>query len=128
MTENISVLLIDDDVELLVVLAKQAPQGWTVKGANSLKEAVEVLKKESFDCVACDLNMPGGSGRLFAKVLKSYGLPIPPTFLMTGDLRGMNVAQNEDGFMGLLEKPFSTKEFFHVVREVIAIKKLPKTA
>jgi len=58
-----SVLIVDDDVEMLGVLhAFLEENGFAVSGALSARQALEFLRSESFDLLIADLNMPGMDG------------------------------------------------------------------
>lgn len=61
-----SVLLIDDEPLVAKLLATALGKRWAVTVASSGPEALEVLARQTFDAVICDLMMPGMSGMALA--------------------------------------------------------------
>ena len=62
-----NILILDDDEktrELLGRLLKK--KGYTILEASSAEEARELLKKQPFELMLCDINLPGESGLDFA--------------------------------------------------------------
>ena len=74
-----NVLVVDDEAGMRLMLATFLQQeGYKVKTATSVSEALALLEKYSFDMVVTDLSMPGGSGLdLLSGVKESHpGLPV----------------------------------------------------
>jgi PAS domain S-box-containing protein len=75
----IRILHVDDDTGFL----KTAKQCLEVQGhfrmdtASSVDEAMEKMKKEKYDVVVCDYQMPGKDGLQFLKELRQKGNSIP---------------------------------------------------
>lgn len=81
----IRVLHVDDEPSLLKI-AKQCLKmrgPFQVDSASSVEEALEKLKKKSYDAVVSDYPMPGKDGLEFLKELKQNG-NIVPFMLFTG--------------------------------------------
>jgi PAS domain S-box-containing protein len=75
----IRVLHVDDESSLLKVakqcLEMQGP--FQVDTASCVEEALEKMKKETYDAVVCDFQMPGRDGLEFLKELREKGNAVP---------------------------------------------------
>ena len=64
-------LLVDDDVELLTVLARQLTgKGITVRTAGSVREALDALHEVRPDILVLDLGLPDGDGQKVIEALR----------------------------------------------------------
>lgn len=80
----IRVLIVDDEVQLVEAFKKQlASEGMHTIGASSAKEALSILKKESFDIGVLDLKLPDIDGvELLLKIKQSE--PAMEIVMLTG--------------------------------------------
>ncbi|MEC8066531.1 MAG: response regulator [Pseudomonadota bacterium] len=79
------VLLVDDDPVILTLMkSKMLQVGFEVALAKDGQEALNILSKESFDCVVLDQNMPHKTGLEVAQVLQGERKAGVPIFLLTG--------------------------------------------
>lgn len=70
---NPAILIIDDEVKLRGLLARiLALEGYIVKEATTLKTAKEMLAKEPFAVLICDVKLPDGNGVEFTSWLKKH--------------------------------------------------------
>lgn len=75
---NIKVLWVDDEIDLLkphILFLEQ--RNYSISTARSGTEALEEIKKENFDIVFLDENMPGLSGLETLSEIKEYQASIP---------------------------------------------------
>ncbi|MBF0345421.1 MAG: response regulator [Nitrospirae bacterium] len=81
--KNAKVLVIDDDAILLdsVVLILQE-EGYEVTASSSGRDALEILRHDSFDAIISDVKMPGMSGIELLGEINSAGIQTP-ILLMT---------------------------------------------
>jgi CheY-like chemotaxis protein/HPt (histidine-containing phosphotransfer) domain-containing protein len=116
---KLSVLVIDDDMlmrELLAALFEAEEQPCTT--AETQREAVNILSgRDKPDVVLTDLHLPGTDiSQLIASV---RDLLVPGALLL-----GMSGSEPETGVRNLLDgfllKPFSTEEFYEVVKQATA--------
>ncbi len=78
--------------------------------ARSAKEAISIMKKESFEMVITDMQMPDVNGTQLATHIKKYYCNLPIILLSSlGDNRNKN---NEHLFCSVLAKPIKQKELY----------------
>jgi len=78
------ILLIEDDPrQTLAITNLVAGQDVEVMAAKTGKEAVERLKKNTFDCIILDLSLPDVSGFDFLAELNSLDVSLPPIVIYT---------------------------------------------
>lgn len=117
-----SLLLIDDDAELLRALSDFLKrQGFHVECVRSAEEAADRLSRRPPDLIILDLNLPEMSGFEFCKQIKS-----DPKFQAIPILILSGRAGEPDKVMGLdlgaedyLVKPFGTRELLARIRALL---------
>ena len=71
MTKPASILVVDDDPEIVTMLSTRlTKRGYTVTTASDGNRAIEMAKREQPDVVLLDVMMPGKSGWEVARALK----------------------------------------------------------
>jgi CheY-like chemotaxis protein len=115
------VLVVDDDLRVAEAMAA-ALRGHAVQIAGSAVEALEQLEAASFDCVLCDVMMPGASGLEFLEAVASRwpGLERRVVFVTGGALSEETddaLARTENR---VLEKPVGVSTLRSVVASTIA--------
>ena len=116
-TDNIRILLVDDESELVEYLSKRLLKaGFTVRAASSGEEAVAVAADEEFDVAIVDLKMPGIDGVETQRLLKEAG-PFLQTVVLTGfgSLDTALESGKQDAFL-YLEKPVDHEELVAAIR------------
>jgi two-component system chemotaxis response regulator CheY len=113
------ILIVDDNNLILEVLEQQIehfyPEFRVVPAQNGFV-ALDRLKKESFDLVVTDYNMPGMTGIDLAATIRQLS-PQTLVVLMSADLnkaQAQSKAQNLE-LDGYLEKPIVWKDFWMLV-------------
>ena len=99
MTKKAKILVVDDDSSLKDTLSKVLQkEGYETGTASSAEEALELLKKESFDLTITDLYMPYLKGIELMEEIKKI-VPIP-VIIMTafGDWGTYNDAMKKGAF------------------------------
>ena len=109
MNENKSrLLLIDDDPILLRSLSRQlVDHGFEIETTSGAAEARAMLKRQKFQAVICDHNMPGLTGLEFLEEIRSAH-PQMATFMLSGQVAGLQVAEDwarEIGVTEIFSKP-----------------------
>ncbi len=77
------ILLIDDEEKLRSLLSRIISlEGFTVTQSGDLKSALNILQKEAFDVLLCDVKLPDGNGVDFVKEVKEK-YPLVEVILLT---------------------------------------------
>ena len=111
-------LVVEDDGDVRdVIVAMLEGQGYQVVQAEGGARMREILAAggEPFHAIVLDAIMPGESGAILAKHAAALRLPV---VMMSGNPQAMRFAH--DGYLQLLEKPFSMTALLDAVRAAIA--------
>jgi PAS domain S-box-containing protein len=125
------ILVVDDEESILeLVTDSLGPRGCQVDRAASSERALELVNRNSYDVILCDLNLGPGSGkvvsgfdlhdRILEKLAGRTG-PRPFFIFMTGDLVDAAVGE-QAGREGnqFLQKPFRITELLALLNELPA--------
>lgn len=83
--KNIRVLLVDDEVEFTLVLARRLEiRGYLCKTAKDGESGIRLIENESFDIALIDLMMPGLNGLDTLRQIKTMNQSLP-VILLTGN-------------------------------------------
>lgn len=123
MDQNIkkTILLIDDDLVIRKVLARALEVGnYNVLMSNSVKFALDLLKKQKVDLVILDLTMPGLDGFAFLKFrYMNSTLASIPVIVLSGVKDEDDIQRAmEMGADQFIEKPFRPISILQKVRYV----------
>ncbi len=116
-SEKIKLLLVDDEAGYVSVLAKRmAKRDITVTAALSGTEAIQILRRESFDAAVLDLKMEDMDGIEVLKIFKKMD-PAMPVIMLTG--HGSETAAREGvefGAHDYLTKPCDLEELIDKIK------------
>jgi PAS domain S-box-containing protein len=106
------VLLVEDEAALARALAEELGRVHEVVVAPDAAAALELLSREPFDAVLCDLHMPGMSGAAFYAEVRRRDEALARGFVfMTGVGFGAEVERFlAEAGRPVLEKPFATED------------------
>jgi len=114
-----SILIVDDDTNLLSVLKTLFAESHEVTTCSDGSEAVEICKRRHFDVVLSDIIMPGASG---LEVLKQARKSDPNTIviLITG-FASLETAIDaiREGAYDYITKPFKLEQLKNVVKNAL---------
>jgi len=114
MEKKLSVLLVDDDPLVLTCISKGLKRaGFNITPAKCGYEALDLAKKNNFDVVLLDINMPDISGIQVAKQLDLSSCPVI-FFTANSDEKHLGEAQL-DGCYGYLVKPMNIKQILPAI-------------
>lgn len=119
--QRISVLIADDD-EYNTLLLRNILKKWGVNftEAKNGKEAVEASENHIFDVILMDIHMPEMGGLEAAKIIKSR-TPQTKFIAVTATNNYKDMQECKKAGMDLiLIKPFSEKELFYSLQQLIA--------
>jgi PAS domain S-box-containing protein len=115
-TNQLSVLIIDDEEELRILLAEILREAdYQVVLAADGKEGIEKFKSNKIDIVFTDLGMPEMNGWQVAKTVKTMNKNVP-VILISGwgrDLKDQDIVNTGVDF--LASKPFHIDEIFKLL-------------
>lgn len=122
-----SVLIVDDDREMCVLLARKLSRsGYSVSAVHSSEEAIGLLRKAAFDLVLCDLRLPGLDGFGFcSRVHESH--PDLPVVMVTGH-GGVELARTamQNGATDFVTKPIKLDALSMLVEKNLERKRLER--
>jgi CheY-like chemotaxis protein len=116
------ILVVDDNVlnQKLVVFMLQS-RGFETEVCSDGKEALEKLRKEKFDLVLMDVEMPEMNGyEATEKIRHELGLDIPVIALTAHASDGEREKCLSHGMSDYLSKPFKGEEFYHIISSHLA--------
>lgn len=114
------VLVVDDEDDLRVLLSQQINiAGYDVSSAADGEEAINIIKKNSFDVVLLDINMPKVNGIEVLKFIhKNY--PSIKAVMLTGfaDLKHAMEAR-EFGARDFIGKPYKLEDIMSTIDRLV---------
>jgi EAL domain-containing protein (putative c-di-GMP-specific phosphodiesterase class I) len=121
------VLVVDDEPELLRGVCRGLRhQGYSVTEARSGEEAVEHLRRRSFDVVVSDIVMPGMGGIQLLKEVRQHDLHVP-VVLMTGAPAVSTAVQAlEYGAFHYLTKPVEPEALEVIVQKAVRMHRMAR--
>jgi signal transduction histidine kinase len=118
-----SVLVVEDETKLATaVIDALRDAGYLVEHAADGEQALDLVKRQPFDLVICDLKMPRVDGPTFYRLL-SDAVPslARRVIFVTGDVAGTDAeAFLEESGCKWLAKPFRLGDLLRAVREGLA--------
>jgi DNA-binding response OmpR family regulator len=114
------ILLIDDDQELLDVLALAFDDaGHSVVTARDGQEGLDAIAKEHPDVVVSDVNMPRIDGFALCRALRDAGDDVPLVMLTSRDSEIDEALGLELGADDYVPKPFSTRVLLARIKSLL---------
>ncbi len=105
------VLVVDDEVVVLTVLRELLRRsGYRVTTAASAEEAIDLMRKRSFDLVLTDKNLPGASGLEVLRVARSLDPPPAVVMITAYSSYDSAVTALDIGAQDYIEKPIRDVE------------------
>ena len=114
-------ILLAEDMIFNQFIARQMLEGWgfDVCLANNGLEALGLLKKEDFDCILMDIQMPEMDGLEAARLIRKLPEPIKatiPIIAVTANvLKGNSEKYLAAGITDLLAKPLEESKLFQII-------------
>lgn len=114
--EGKRVLCVDDsELNLMVAASALSRAEADVSKALSGDEALQLMSKQSFDCVITDIAMPGMDGEELQKRLAAE-FPDLPVIAVTGNVMEADANRfKQSGFMAVIAKPYDSQDLIETV-------------
>src|SRR5256885_15036052 len=123
MTKSTSILVVDDDPEIVAMLsARLNKRGYKVSTAVDGNAALEVAKRELPDVVLLDVMMPGKSGWEVARALKQDPVTEHVKIVMVSAIGEKTNALTAPiyGADAHIDKPFEFEKLERVISDLVA--------
>ncbi|MBD3180152.1 MAG: PglZ domain-containing protein [Candidatus Latescibacteria bacterium] len=127
MNINNSILWVDDEIELLrshIIFLEE--KGYGVKGVSSGEEGVEEIKRNNYDLVFLDENMPGKDGIQTLQEIKAINMNLPVIMITKNEEEGIM-----DQAIGLkiddyLIKPINPLQAYLAAKKILQSSRIQK--
>ena len=118
-----SILIIDDEAQLLKSLAKLLDDEFHIHTAPSGRDGLMILDKHHISMVLLDLNMPGMNGIEVLEKIKEKGYSVK-VVIMTGGRNYEWTRRCADlSVQGFIEKPIEPDELIKRINKILSAKK-----
>lgn len=113
------ILLVEDDKSIVNALSDfLRTEGYGVSNASGQKDALELLKSETFDLILLDVCLLDGNGfSLCAEIKNKYTIPV--IFLTASSDEGSIVTGLDIGADDYISKPFKPRELISRIKSVL---------
>ncbi|HEY3448344.1 MAG TPA: response regulator [Myxococcales bacterium] len=115
-----AILFVDDEADVVDILARTFERTYEVATATSPEQALEMLKSRPFDLLVTDQKMPGCTGIELVGRAREAGLDFT-AILLTGytDPQDLIDAINKGQVFRYITKPWDVTEFFVTVKNAL---------
>ncbi|NTF17019.1 response regulator transcription factor [Agrobacterium rubi] len=128
MTQQIKILVVDDDKQILSLLSKYlSEQGFAVIQAETVKAFREKLRDARPDFVILDVKLPDGNGMDACRDIRSAGNQTPLILLTANKEEVDRILGLEIGADDYMSKPFSPRELLARIKAVHRRTSSPET-
>jgi DNA-binding NtrC family response regulator len=119
------ILIADDDKNLRMVLKNElADAGFDISEASNGKKTIEMLKKDDYDVLILDLNMPGLTGIDVLKKIKEVDFATETIILTAHASVSTAVEAMKLGAYDFITKPFQMDELIAIIEKAFEKKSL----
>jgi len=116
------ILLVEDDMAIQRLLSMMlSAEGYDVSSAEHGLKAIEILNRESFDIIICDMMMPFMDGLRFIKWLRCNFKDVTPVLVLTS-VHDPNIKEEilNAGATDIVYKPFATQELSKKLKAILS--------
>jgi two-component system response regulator AtoC len=116
--EKKRVLIIDDEDNMRHMLtAMLTAQGYGVETAADGQVGLDILAKESFDFILCDIKMPNMDGMAFLKAAAGIGIEVTVIMMSAFGTVDTAIEAMKQGAYDFISKPFKSDEVVLVLKK-----------
>ena len=123
------ILFVDDDpVQLNLLSELMKREGWPYVCCSSAYDALDCLRKTSFDLIFTDIHIPDMEGFELVKRIRTSEIPQAASIPIFAFSAGCQKPESElkvAGFTGFLLKPFKAQQLLEIVEEYTSFKRKP---
>lgn len=122
MADKKTILIVDDEVEVLEVLSMRLSNvGYNVLKADNGVEAISITKEKMPDLIILDIMMPYMDGMVVSQRLKEdkNTKDIPIIFLTALQIKKEETGAHKSGENIIFSKPFDSKELLDTIKKII---------
>ena len=129
MTDPLTILAVDDEpLNLRLLEAVLTPHGYTVLGAESGQECLDMLARDEVDLVLLDVVMPGLDGfEVCRRIRADERTAYLPVVMLTASDAQQRIAALEAGADDFVRKPFDRSELLARVASLGRVKRYQDT-
>jgi signal transduction histidine kinase/ligand-binding sensor domain-containing protein/CheY-like chemotaxis protein len=122
--KHYSLLLIEDNEELLQLMMKLLSREYNVFTAKNGKDGIEILETEDIDLAVSDIMMPVMNGIEFCKAVKSkFEISHVPIILLTAKTKEEDrIEAYDSGADGFISKPFNLNVLHSKIKNLLKSK------
>lgn len=121
MSETPKILYIDDEADLLDLAASFfEEENLPIDTSTTFHEALDLIKKNNYDLIVSDANMPTGSGHELFALIKKDGLFKGKFIMVTGNVESSGEAKKHN-FDLILYKPLRFEELVQTVKKLLSV-------
>lgn len=113
-----SILIVEDTPSNFYLIENYLrPSKINIKWAKSGKEAIDIFKKEQFDLVLMDIQLPGINGYEVTKLIKSYNKKVPVIAQTAYALAGEREYSLQEGCDDYISKPIKKEMLLEILNK-----------
>lgn len=113
-----NILVVDDEESVRVILKQILEKGgFGADVANDGEDAIEKMKKCSYDMLVTDINMPRMDGVALLKKSKELYPKIPVIFITAYGKDKIIMEAMKTGLSNYIEKPFKMDDVIRTIKE-----------
>ena len=120
--ENKRILIVDDNrINQVVTQRILEKKNFECEVAGDGQSAIDLVKKEDFDLVLMDVNMPGISGLEATKEIRKFNKDIPVLALTAVEVEEIREEIHAAGMSGIIIKPYDVQQFYQIVYKNLSL-------
>ncbi len=124
-SEKRKILIVDDNrINQVVTKRILEKKDFECEVAGDGHQAIEMVKKEDYDLILMDVNMPGISGLEASKEIRKFNKNIPILALTAVEVEEIREEIQTAGMSGIIIKPYDVQQFYQIVYKHLSINKV----
>jgi len=119
--EDLKILIVDNSKTMLRIIGNAVKQiGVEIsKSAENGQEALELFRKEEFNVVLTDRNMPGMDGLTLVKEMRKLNKAVPIVMITTESGRTEVIKALKAGVSSYIVRPFEVKTLKEKLEDIL---------